>query len=199
VKRAIWPAFSSCWPRSFMSAQSTPADCRFFAPGPIPSAIITILGTDWPASPGRLRRIGAGSLGAARLRAIAAVAVIGCRTGALAARSHMENSITGRSEVNSHARGMDQRKLPSSFVLTTAPLRHFHHLRGRHWNFSSGRHPASRHPDMDNWPHWPAAVARPDLFLREEWACIRRRSCAVSHQPRFFARSKVHFTEDGLW
>ena len=22
----------------------------------------------------------------------------------------------------------------------------------------------------DNWPHWPAAVARPDLFLREEWA-----------------------------
>jgi hypothetical protein len=22
----------------------------------------------------------------------------------------------------------------------------------------------------DNWPHWPAAVARPDLFLRDEWA-----------------------------
>ena len=22
----------------------------------------------------------------------------------------------------------------------------------------------------DNWPSWPAAVSRPDLFLREEWA-----------------------------
>ncbi|MGH9718776.1 MAG: glycosyltransferase family 39 protein [Bryobacteraceae bacterium] len=22
----------------------------------------------------------------------------------------------------------------------------------------------------DNWPHWPSAVARPELFLREEWA-----------------------------
>ncbi len=24
----------------------------------------------------------------------------------------------------------------------------------------------------DNWPHWPAAVARPDLFLWEEWAVV---------------------------
>jgi len=24
----------------------------------------------------------------------------------------------------------------------------------------------------DNWPFWPAAVARPDLFLREEWAVV---------------------------
>lgn len=25
----------------------------------------------------------------------------------------------------------------------------------------------------DNWPHWPAAVARPDLFLWEEWAVVQ--------------------------
>jgi hypothetical protein len=24
----------------------------------------------------------------------------------------------------------------------------------------------------DNWPHWPAAMARPDLFLWEEWAVV---------------------------
>jgi hypothetical protein len=24
----------------------------------------------------------------------------------------------------------------------------------------------------DNWPHWPAAVSRPDLFLWEEWAVV---------------------------
>jgi hypothetical protein len=25
----------------------------------------------------------------------------------------------------------------------------------------------------DNWPQWPATVARPDLFLREEWAVVQ--------------------------
>jgi hypothetical protein len=24
----------------------------------------------------------------------------------------------------------------------------------------------------DNWPHWPAAMSRPDLFLWEEWAVV---------------------------
>jgi len=24
----------------------------------------------------------------------------------------------------------------------------------------------------DNWPHWQAAVTRPDLFLWEEWAVV---------------------------
>jgi 4-amino-4-deoxy-L-arabinose transferase-like glycosyltransferase len=107
-----------------------------------------------------------------RLRAIAAVAVIGIGLAPWLMRPRMENVLTWKeSEVNSVARrawtGQAAEFLranyrPGSGVFTT-----FGDISGI---FRQAGVPLRDTLTWDNWPYWPAAVARPDLFLREEWA-----------------------------
>jgi len=65
--------------------------------------------------------------------------------------------------------------------------------------FPAGRHPASRHPDMGQLAHWPAAVARPDLFLREEWAVAFGGDPVQSAINRAFLRVQGTLYRRRLW
>jgi hypothetical protein len=107
-----------------------------------------------------------------KLRALAALAVIGVGATPWIMDPHIESCITWKeSEVGSHARriwtseaagllGANYRE--GSGVFTT-----FGDITGI---FQSAGIPLRDTLTWDNWPAWPAAVARPDLFLREEWA-----------------------------
>jgi Dolichyl-phosphate-mannose-protein mannosyltransferase len=107
-----------------------------------------------------------------RLRAIAAVAVIGIGIAPWLMDPHLESCVTWKeSELNSHARRswtseaaefMHANYRPGSGIFTT-----FGDVTGI---FQRSGIPLHDTLTWDNWPHWPATVARPDLFLREEWA-----------------------------
>ena len=107
-----------------------------------------------------------------RLRAIAAVTVIGIGIAPWLLDPNLENCITWKeSEINSHARRawtseaaefLRANYRPGSGIFTT-----FGDVTGI---FQQAGIPLRDTLTWDNWPHWPAAVARPNLFLREEWA-----------------------------
>ena len=108
----------------------------------------------------------------ARLRGIAAIVVIAIGLVPWLMDPRPETVITWKeSQVNSVARRewtseaaefLRANYRPGSGVFTT-----FGDLTGI---FQRARIPLRDTLTWDNWPEWPAAVARPDLFLREEWA-----------------------------
>jgi hypothetical protein len=107
-----------------------------------------------------------------RLRSIATAAVIAIGLIPWVIDPRLENVITWKeSQVNSVARRewtseaaefLHANYRPGSGVFTT-----FGDITGI---FQRARIPLRDTLTWDNWPEWPAAVARPDLFLREEWA-----------------------------
>ena len=114
-----------------------------------------------------------------RLRVIATVAVVGASLVPWLLDPRMENVITWKeSQVNSVARRawtseaaefLRTHYRPGSGVFTT-----FGDISGI---YREAGIPLRDTLTWDNWPVWPAAVARPELFLRESgpsrWAAIR--------------------------
>ena len=107
-----------------------------------------------------------------RLRAFACAAVVAIGLAPWLIHPGIENVLTWKeSEVNSVARRAWTREAaaflranyqPGSGVFTT-----FGDISGI---FRQAGIPLRDTLTWDNWPYWPAAVARPDLFLRQEWA-----------------------------
>jgi hypothetical protein len=107
-----------------------------------------------------------------RLKAIAAIAIIGISLTPWLLEPRLESCITWKeSEVNSHARRawtseaagfLRENYRRGAGIFTT-----FGDVTGV---FQQAGIPLRDTLTWDNWPYWPAAAARPDLFLREEWA-----------------------------
>lgn len=107
-----------------------------------------------------------------RLRVIGAVAVIVASLAPWLMNPRVENVITWKeSQVNSVARRawtgqatdfLRANYRPGSGIFTT-----FGDISGI---YRQAGIPLRDTLTWDNWPVWPAAVARPDLFLRDEWA-----------------------------
>ncbi len=107
-----------------------------------------------------------------RARAIACVAVVAIGVAPWVIDPRLENVLTWKeSEVNSVARRAWTRQAadflsanyrPGSGIFTT-----FGDISGIYRQAGIPLHDTLT---WDNWPVWPAAVARPELFLREEWA-----------------------------
>lgn len=107
-----------------------------------------------------------------RMRAIAAIGAIVIGVTPWLMNPRLENVVTWKeSEVNSAARREWTREaaefLRANYRRGTGVFTTFGDLTGI---FQRAGIPLRDTLTWDNWPAWPAAAARPDLFLREEWA-----------------------------
>ena len=125
-----------------------------------------------------------------RLRVVAVVAVVGASLVPWLTDPRMDNVVTWKeSQINSVARRawtrqaadfLRTRYRPGSGVFTT-----FGDISGI---FRQAGIPLHDTLTWDNWPVWPAAVARPELFLREEWAVALGDDPVQSAINRAFSR-----------
>jgi Dolichyl-phosphate-mannose-protein mannosyltransferase len=172
VKRAIWPLLLLMLAPIFYVCAVHSGGLPIFAPGRYP---FSYYNTRYGLAMLPLAAFAASALVAwapLRLRAIAAVVVIGIGVAPWLRDPHLESSITWKeSEINSRARRawtseaaefLRSNYRPRSGIFTT-----FGDVTGI---FQRAGIPLRDTLTWDNWPHWPATVARPDLFLREEWA-----------------------------
>jgi Dolichyl-phosphate-mannose-protein mannosyltransferase len=172
VKRSIWPLMLLSLPPFFYVWSVHSAHTPIFVPSLWP---FSYYNTRYGLAILPLAAFAAASLVAwapPRLRAITAAAVIGIGVAPWIIEPHLESCITWKeSQVNSEARRawtseaaefLRSNYQPRSGVFTT-----FGDITGI---FERAGIPLRDTLTWDNWPHWPAAVARPDLFLREEWA-----------------------------
>jgi len=107
-----------------------------------------------------------------RFRALACVAAIGAGIAPWLIAPRPESCITWKeSQVNSEARRAWTNEaaefLRSNYRPGTGVFTTFGDITGI---FERAGIPLRDTLTWDNWPYWPAAAARPDLFLREEWA-----------------------------
>lgn len=110
----------------------------------------------------------------ARVRPVAAVLAAIIAAAPWLARPRMETWITWKeSQVNSEARRLWTRQaaefLGPRYQRGTGIITTFGDITGI---YRQAGIPLRDTLTWDNWPLWPAAVVRPDLFLREEWAVV---------------------------
>jgi 4-amino-4-deoxy-L-arabinose transferase-like glycosyltransferase len=172
VKREIWPLLLLALAPVFYVCAVHSGGLPIFAPGRYP---FSYYNTRYGLAILPLSAFAASALVAwapLRLRAIAAVAVIGIGVAPWLLDPHLESSVTWKeSEINSHARRQWTSEaaefLRSNYRPRSGIFTSFGDVTGI---FQRAGIPLRDTLTWDNWPVWPAVVARPDLFLREEWA-----------------------------
>lgn len=172
LKRAIWPLLLLALPPVFYLWSMYSGQIPIFVPTLYP---FSYYNTRYGLSLLPLAALCAGALVAVlpvRARAPAAFAAIALCAAPwiwnprpeawITWRESLENSTARRAWTREAAAFLRERYRPGSGVFTT-----FGDITGI---FASAGIPLRDTLTWDNWPEWPAAVARPGLFLREEWA-----------------------------
>jgi hypothetical protein len=172
AKRALWPLTLLALPPAFYILSLHSGGTPIFVPVLYP---FSYYNTRYGLALLPLAAFGSAALASwapMRWRAAAALAVVAIGAGPWLLDPRLESCVTWKeSEINSHARRAWTAEAADFFRANYEPgagiFTTFGDVTGV---FQASGIPLRETLTWDNWPHWPAAVARPDLFLREEWA-----------------------------
>lgn len=173
-KKSVWPIVLLCLPPAFYVWSIHSSGIPIFVPTLSP---FSYYNTRYGLAALPLAAFCAAAIVAwvpVRMSGIAALIVVGIAMAPWLIEPGLDRCITWKeSEVNSVARrawtNQAAEFLRSNYRAGSGVFTTFGDVTGV---FQFAGIPLRDTLTWDNWPYWPAAVARPDLFLREEWAVV---------------------------